>query len=94
MSVVQWVPVVNLTVVSATMLLFGKIGDAVGYRKPFLWGLWLFCAASFMAGFAPSITLLIILRALQGLGASMIMSVVFAIITAVFSPDELGRAMG
>jgi len=86
MSVVQWVPVVNLTVV--------KIGDAVGYRKPFLWGLWLFCAASFMAGFAPSITLLIILRALQGLGASMIMSVVFAIITAVFSPDELGRAMG
>jgi len=47
-----------------------------------------------MAGFAPSITLLIILRALQGLGASMIMSVVFAIITAVFSPDELGRAMG
>jgi len=76
MSVVQWVPVVNLTVVSATMLLFGKIGDAVGYRKPFLWGLWLFCAASFMAGFAPSITLLIILRA------------------AVFSPDELGRAMG
>jgi len=38
MSVVQWVPVVNLTVVSATMLLFGKIGDAVGYRKPFLWG--------------------------------------------------------
>jgi len=46
MSVVQWVPVVNLTVVSATMLLFGKIGDAVGYRKPFLWGLWLFCAAS------------------------------------------------
>jgi len=47
-----------------------------------------------MAGFAPSITLLIILRALQGLGASMIMSVVFAIITAVFPPDELGRAMG
>jgi len=94
MSVVQWVPIVNLTVVSATMLLFGKIGDAVSYRKPFLWGLWLFCAASFMAGFAPSIVFLIIFRALQGLGASMIMSVVFAIITAVFSPDELGRAMG
>ena len=94
MSVVQWVPIVNLTVVSATMLLFGKIGDAVSYRKPFLWGLWLFCAASFMAGFAPSIVFLIIFRALQGLGASMIMSVVFAIITAVFPPDELGKAMG
>jgi len=94
MSIVQWVPVLNLTVVSATMLFFGKMGDVVGYRKPFLWGLELFCAASFMAGFAPSITSLVIFRALQGLGASMIMSVVFAIITAVFPTEELGKAMG
>jgi EmrB/QacA subfamily drug resistance transporter len=94
MSVVQWVPILNLTAVSTTMILFGRLGDSIGYRKPFLWGLFLFCISSFVAGFSPTISFLIFLRAVQGVGASMIMSVVLAIITNVFPSEELGYAMG
>ncbi|WP_245533157.1 MFS transporter [Coprothermobacter platensis] len=94
LSTVQWIPVIYLLVVSATLLLFGRIGDILGYRKPYLWGLAIFLISSLLAALSPNINGLIIARAIQGLGASMVMSVVLAMITAIFPSNELGKAMG
>ncbi|HHT01967.1 MAG TPA: MFS transporter [Firmicutes bacterium] len=50
--------------------------------------------ASGLCGLAPTIHWLIAFRAFQGLGAGMMMSVAFSILTAVFPPYERGRALG
>ena len=47
-----------------------------------------------LCGLAPTIYWLIVFRALQGIGAGMLMSVPYAILTAVFQPHERGRALG
>ena len=94
MSIAQWVPTVYLLTVSCLILLYGRLGDMVGYKKVFLTGLVGFIAASLLCGFAQSIWMLIGFRALQGLAAGMLMSVGYAIITSAFPPFERGKAMG
>ncbi len=90
----QWVPQVYLLTISSLLLFFGRLGDILGYKRVYLAGLASFVLASGLCGLAPSIHWLIAFRALQGIGAGMMMSVPFAILTAVFPPHERGRALG
>lgn len=94
MSIAQWVPTVYLLTVSCLILLYGRLGDMVGYKKVFLTGLAGFVVASVLCGISQSIWMLIGFRALQGLTAGMLMSVGYAIITSAFPPFERGKAMG
>ncbi len=93
-SIAQWVPTVYLLTISCLILLFGRLGDMVGYRRIYLLGLGSFATASLVCGFSQSVWMLIAFRALQGLAAGMMMAVSFAIITAAFPPKERGRALG
>ncbi len=93
-SIAQWVPTVYLLTISCLILLYGRLGDMIGYRKVFLYGLAAFTVTSALCGFSQSIWMLITFRALQGLAAGMMMSVAFAIITAAFPPQERGKALG
>lgn len=93
-SIAQWVPAVYLLTISCLILLYGRLGDMIGYRKVFLFGLAAFTIISALCGFSQSIWMLITFRALQGLAAGMMMSVAFAIITAAFPPQERGKALG
>jgi EmrB/QacA subfamily drug resistance transporter len=93
-SIVQWVPSIYLLTISCLILLFGRLGDMVGYKKVFLSGMAAFIATSALCGISQSIWMLIAFRALQGLAASAMMSVSFAIITAAFPPTERGKALG
>ncbi len=93
-SIAQWVPSVYLLTISCLILLYGRLGDMVGYRKVFLWGLAAFTVTSVLCGVSQSIWMLIAFRALQGLAAGMMMSVAYAIITSAFPPRERGKAMG
>ncbi|WP_048190201.1 MFS transporter [Methanobacterium sp. SMA-27] len=47
-SLVSWVVVAHLLVLTSFLLIFGKIGDYVGYKKIFLGGLFLFTVGSFL----------------------------------------------
>jgi len=94
MAIVQWVPSIYLLTISCLILLFGRLGDMVGYKKVFLSGIAAFIITSALCGISQSIWMLIAFRALQGLAASAMMSVSFAIITAVFPPAERGKALG
>lgn len=93
-SIAQWVPSIYLLTISCLILLYGRLGDMVGYRKVFLWGLAAFTVTSVLCGVSQSIWMLIAFRALQGLAAGMMMSVGYAIVTSAFPPRERGKAMG
>ncbi|MDZ7294632.1 MAG: MFS transporter [candidate division KSB1 bacterium] len=93
-AVIQWVPMIYLLTISSLLLLFGRLGDIVGYRRVYLAGLAGFVVASALCGLAPAAGWLIAFRAIQGLAAAMMMAVPFALITAVFPPQERGKALG
>lgn len=90
----QWVPLIYLLTISSLLLFYGRLGDILGYRRVYLAGLICFVVTSGLCGLAPTIHWLIASRAVQGIGAGMMMSVPFAILTAVFQPHERGRALG
>lgn len=78
------------------LLLGGKLADVFGARRIFLWGFAILTAASALAGLAGSQTVLLIGRALQGVGAAMIAPAALTILMRLFGgqPAELGKAFG
>lgn len=93
-SITQWVPTIYLVTISCLILFYGRLGDMIGYKKVFLYGLGAFVVTSVICGFSPNVWMLIAFRGLQGLAAGMMMAVGFAIVTAAFPPHERGKAMG
>jgi len=78
----------------ATLLPFAALGGIVGHRRVYLGGLIVFTIASAVCAFSWSLPTLVAARLLQGLGASAIMSVNTAIISAIFPLHRLGRGVG
>ncbi|MDI2590818.1 MFS transporter [Pseudomonas sp. 681] len=78
----------------ATLLPFASLGNIVGHRKVFLGGIILFVVSSALCALAWSLPTLTVARVLQGVGASMIMSVNAALISLIFPPERLGRGLG
>lgn len=80
---------------SAIFLLpMGRLADQTGRKKIFLYGLVLFTASTTAIVFVNKITMMIVLRVVQGISSAMIFGTSLAIITSVFPPGERGRAMG
>lgn len=94
MTTVSWVSMSYLLVLSSLLLTYGRLGDMLGYRKLFLWGMIIFTAASVLCGLSPTIAVLIAARAFQAAGAGLMMAVAPAIITKTFPPAERGKALG
>src|SRR5437763_982118 len=91
---VQWVIEAYALLLSALLLVGGSLGDHYGRRRVFLIGIALFASASAACGLAGSIHQLIAARALQGLGAALLVPGSLAIISSSFSEDQRGRAIG
>ena len=72
----------------------GRMGDIFGRRRMFLSGVVLFAVSSAAIGLAPSDSLLIAGRAIQGVGAAFMMPATLSIITNTFPAAERGRAIG
>ena len=89
-----WVVAVYLLAFAAPLLVSGRLGDRFGQRNVYLAGMGVFTAAATAAAFAPSIELLIVARAVQGLGASLLNPQPLSIIHRVFAWNRRGAAMG
>jgi EmrB/QacA subfamily drug resistance transporter len=91
---VQWVIEAYTLLLGALILIGGSLGDQFGRKRIFLIGVVSFTAASIWCGFASSPLMLIIARALQGIGAALLVPGSLAIISATFDGAERGRAIG
>lgn len=81
--------------VQLTFLLpLASVADRVGHKRLFSSGLLLFLIASALCIFASTFPLLILLRALQGLGAGMVMAVNVALLRATYPSSKLGAGLG
>jgi EmrB/QacA subfamily drug resistance transporter len=93
-SEIQWVVQGYALFAAALLLLGGAIGDRYGRRHTFLWGVILFALASAACSASVSLGQLISARAVQGVGAALLIPQGLAILSASFPEDERGRAIG
>ena len=90
----QWVVESYALMLAALVLVGGSLGDRYGRRRVFAAGILVFAAASAWCGFSPDVGQLIIARAAQGLGAALLVPGSLALISATFSREQRGRAIG
>jgi EmrB/QacA subfamily drug resistance transporter len=91
---VQWVVESYALALAALLLLGGVLADKVGRRRVFSLGVSLFGAASVACALSPSIRWLIAARAVQGLGAALLIPTSLALLGAGFAPERRGQAIG
>jgi EmrB/QacA subfamily drug resistance transporter len=94
LSSLQWVVNAYTLTLAGFLLLGGALGDRYGRRRVFLFGVSWFAVASVLCAAAPSTELLILARALQGIGAALLTPGSLAIIEASFVPEDRAAAIG
>ena len=83
------------TLTFAVLLLTGAaLGDRFGRRRMFAIGVGIFTAASVAAALAPSVEVLNVARAVQGLGGAIVMPLTLTILSAAVPPERRGLALG
>lgn len=91
---VQWVVLAYLLSITALIVGAGRLGDLLGRRRLLLTGIGLFSAASLLCGLAPSLGWLLAGRAIQGLGAAIMLALGMALVGDALPESRRGRAMG
>ena len=91
---VQWVVNAYLLPLSALLLLGGALGDHFGRRLLLVAGTSIFALSSLVCALAPSLPILLVARAAQGVGAALLLPNSLALLNAAFSGEKRGRAVG
>ncbi|NFT07320.1 MFS transporter [Clostridium botulinum] len=94
MAGIQQIVTTYLIVISATILIFGRLGDIKGKTSVFKYGFIIFVLGSLFCGISTTLNFLTFSRIVQGIGAAMTMSTSQGIITHTFPKNERGRALG
>jgi len=90
-----WVVNAYLLTFGGFLLLGGRLGDLFGHRRLFIIGITLFTLASLACGLANSQELLVVARAVQGLGAAVVSAVALSLMMTLFTePADRAKAMG
>ncbi|MFK3676556.1 MFS transporter [Microbacterium sp. NPDC090218] len=90
----QWVALAYLLAMTATSLTVGHLGDLIGRRRILLIGISVFTVAAAASALAPTLGMLVAARALQGIGAAVMMTLPLARARDTVTPARLGRVMG
>ncbi|HTX57246.1 MAG TPA: MFS transporter [Candidatus Acidoferrales bacterium] len=90
----EWVILSFMLVTASTLVLFGRLGDMFGQKRIYLTGFAIFGLSSATCAFAPTLPILILSRAVQAIGAAMLLSSNQALIVDTFPASERGRAIG
>lgn len=89
-----WVATAYILASASLLLPWGRLADIYGRKRIMTTGLAIYTLATLLLAFAPSGTILIGLRVLQGAGGAMIFSTGIAMVSSVFPYGERGRALG
>lgn len=90
----QWLVLAYLLSNSMFIVIVGKTSDRVNKKNLYLAGLGLFAISSFLAVFASDLWVLTLLRALQGLGSAILMSLSVVLLSELAKKEELPKYMG
>lgn len=94
-SDLQWVVTAYALVFGGFLLLGGRLADLVGRRRMLLIGTALFATASLLGGIAQDSTMLVVFRALQGLGGALLSPAALSLVLTIFKEGpERNRALG
>ncbi|HEX8730506.1 MAG TPA: DHA2 family efflux MFS transporter permease subunit, partial [Ktedonobacterales bacterium] len=91
---VEWVIIVYLVVIAATLLTIGRLADITGRKAIWAIGLAIFTLGSALSGASPTLGFLIGARAFQAIGGSLLFAVSAAMLVAAFPANERGRVLG
>lgn len=91
---IQWVVIPYVLAQSSLLLVFGRIGDMLGYRRIFLFGSAWTGMALLCCALAPSYGWLVLARVLQGIGAGLLLSCGPALATQLFAEAQRPRVLG
>lgn len=91
--IAQWIPNAYTLILVSTLIFMGKIGDMIGVKKLYLYGLILFGITSLALSFVNNIYALIIIRAIQGLGTAILYTMPMAIIAHLWKEREKAFAV-
>ncbi|MFZ2280578.1 MAG: MFS transporter [Prosthecobacter sp.] len=91
---VQWVVLAYLLAITTLIVSVGRLGDIVGRRRLLQAGILIFTFASIVCGVATTLWMLIAARAVQGLGAAIMMALTMAFIGEIVPKEKTGSAMG
>lgn len=93
-SLYSWVFSAYLLMNAVTVLIYGKLSDLFG-RKPIITiGIIIFLIGSILCGFAQSMTMLIVFRFIQGLGAGAVMPIASTIVGDIYTKEERAKIQG
>jgi EmrB/QacA subfamily drug resistance transporter len=90
----QWTANAYLVTLGSLLLIGGSLGDIFGERRVFAFGVAAFGVTSLACALAPTIEILVVSRALQGVAGALLTPAALAVIVANFAPDERGKAVG
>jgi len=93
-SDLQWIIDGYVLALASLLLTGGILGDRYGRKRMFLGGLVIFTLASLGCGLAGSGSQLIAFRAIQGVGAALLLPGTLSILTVTFPPEERAKAIG
>ncbi|GAA1956187.1 DHA2 family efflux MFS transporter permease subunit [Amycolatopsis minnesotensis] len=94
-SALTWVVNAYTLAFAGFLLLGGRCADVFGLRRMYLAGTALFTVARLAGGFAGSAELLLVARAVQGLGGALLMPVTLSLLTTTFTdPARKAKALG
>ena len=94
LSGLQWTVNGYALTLAGLLLIGGSLGDHLGRRRIFTFGVAWFAVASLLCAIAPNIEMLIAARAIQGVGAALLTPGSLALLQASFHPDDRGAAIG
>ncbi len=94
LSGAEWVNTAYSLVFAAILVATGRLADRRGRRRIYVTGLFVFGAASILAGLAPNGELLILARLLQGVGGALVLPSTLSLVNATFQGRERAAAFG
>ncbi|MCX4669552.1 MFS transporter [Streptomyces sp. NBC_01381] len=90
----QWMADAYVVVFAALMLPAGLLGDRFGRRRMLITGLGIFLAGSLIGTLADDVSLVVVARAVMGVGGALVMPLALAVLPALFAPGERTKAIG
>lgn len=89
-----WLLNAYLLILASLILIGGSLGDKLGRKKILMWGILVFIIGSAACGFAPSVSLLIAFRIVQGIGGALMIPGSLSLISTSINEKERGKAIG